>query len=142
MDYGRRRIGVAVTDPTQTISSPHTVIEQERGPRLVPEALIQLIEELRPCAIVVGIPFQLDGMEGEMAREARAFAAALQARTGVPIVEWDERLSTVRAEREIRALDLPLKRRREKGIADRMAAALILEAYLRSRPASRGDSES
>ena len=118
------------------------MIEQERGPRLVPEALIQLIEELRPCAIVVGIPFQLDGMEGEMAREARAFAAALQARTGVPIVEWDERLSTVRAEREIRALDLPLKRRREKGIADRMAAALILEAYLRSRPASRGDSES
>ncbi len=139
MDYGRRRIGVAVTDPTQIISSPHAVIEQEPGPGRVPEALVQLIDELRPSAIVVGIPLQMDGQEGEMAREARAFADAVEARTGVPTIEWDERLSTVRAERELRALDLPRKRRREKGMADRMAAALILEGYLKSRTQSHRD---
>lgn len=101
-----------------------------------PAALLRLIDELRPSIVVVGIPLQLDGDEGEMAREARAFAAALRSRIDIPVVEWDERLSTVRAEREIRAMQLPRKRRREKGLADRVAAALILDGYLRSRAES------
>lgn len=71
-----------------------------------------------------------------MAREARAFAAALKVRIEVPVVEWDERMSTVRAEREIRSMQLPLKRRREKGIVDKVAAALILDGYLRNRTES------
>ena len=103
---------------------------------MVPDSLVQLIHELRPSIIVVGIPLQLDGDEGEMAREARAFATALGSRTGLPVVEWDERLSTVRAEREIRAMGLPRSRRREKGIADKVAAALILDGYLRSQAES------
>lgn len=133
LDYGRRRIGVAVSDPTRTIASPHTVIDRARKGAGAPDELIRLLEELRPSTVVVGIPFQLDGSEGEMAREARAFAAAVRSRIDVPVVEWDERLSTVRAEREIRAMDLPRKHRRAKGIADKVAAALILDGYLRSR---------
>jgi putative Holliday junction resolvase len=101
-----------------------------------PEALLDLIQELRPSTIVVGIPFQLDGDEGEMAREARSFVTALRSRTDVPVVEWDERLSTVRAERAIRAMELPRNRRREKGITDKVAAALILDGYLRSQSES------
>lgn len=103
---------------------------------MAPDSLVQLIQELRPSIIVVGIPLQLDGDEGEMAREARAFVTALRSRTDVPVVEWDERLSTVRAEREIRAMGLPRSRRQEKGIVDRIAAALILDGYLRSRSES------
>lgn len=136
LDYGRRRIGVAVSDPTRTIASPHTVIERPKAGAAAPDALIRLIEELRPSTVVVGIPFRLDGGEGEMAREARAFAAALRARVDAPVIEWDERLSTVRAERTIRAMELPRKRRRDKGIADKVAAALILDAYLRSQAES------
>ena len=136
LDYGRRRIGVAVSDPTRTIASPHTVIERPRGGAPAPDSLVQLIHELQPSIIVVGIPLQLDGDEGEMAREARVFATALRSHTDAPVVEWDERLSTVRAEREIRAMELPRSRRHEKGIVDRVAAALILDGYLRSRSES------
>jgi putative Holliday junction resolvase len=136
LDYGRRRIGVAVSDPTRTIASPHAVIDRPPGGGEAPDALVRLIDGLRPSTVVVGIPFQLDGDEGEMAREARAFATALRSRIDMPVVEWDERLSTVRAEREIRAMELPRKRRREKGIADKVAAALILDGYLRSRAES------
>lgn len=141
LDYGRRRIGVAVTDPTRTIATPRGVVEQpRRRPRAteVPEELLRLVRELEPAAIVVGIPYSMDGTAGEMAEEVRAFAGALEEATGVRIIEWDERLSTARAEREIIGMDLPRRRRREKGRTDQMAATLILSAYLRSIPAGAG----
>ena len=136
LDYGRRRIGVAVSDPTRTIASPHGVIERPKsakGPADLPEALIALIERMEPRALVVGIPLAMDGTAGEMALEARAFGAALTERTGRPVLEWDERLSSAHAERELRALDLPRNKRREKGRTDTMAATLMLTGFLRSR---------
>jgi putative Holliday junction resolvase len=136
LDYGRRRIGIAVSDPTGTIASPAGVIELEhrkgRGAILPPPALLARLEEIRPSRIVMGIPLDMDGTAGEMAREVRAFAAALQSETGIEIVEWDERLTSARAEREIAALDLRRSRRREKGRVDEMAATLMLTDYLRS----------
>lgn len=68
-----------------------------------------------------------------MAREARAFGRALEEETGVPVVEWDERLSTARAEREIQGSDLPRKKRRRKGLSDMLAASLLLRGYLDAR---------
>ena len=94
--------------------------------------------ELDPAAILVGIPFSMDGTAGEMAEEARAFARALEEATGVRTIEWDERLSTARAEREILSMNPPRGRRRPKGRTDEMAAALMLSAYLRSTPAGAG----
>ena len=90
------------------------------------------MEEIRPSAIVVGIPLNMDGSAGEMATETRAFALALGEATGVGTVEWDERLSTVRAEREIQSLGLRRSRREKKGRSDEMAATLMLTDYLRS----------
>ncbi len=130
LDYGRRRIGVAVSDPTRTIASPHTTIEASKRLEQPPPALVALIDELDPAIIVVGIPLQMDGSEGEMAREARTFARAVERQTGRPVTEWDERLSTTRAEREIRSFDLPASRKRDKGLSDRIAAALLLRSYL------------
>lgn len=141
LDYGRRRIGVAVTDPTRTIAAPHGVVEtaKRRAPAgAVPAALAELVAELDPAAILVGIPFSMDGTAGEMAAEARAFARALEEATGVRTIEWDERLSTARAEREILSMGLPRGRRQPKGRTDEMAAALMLSAYLRSAPAGAG----
>ena len=65
-------------------------------------------------------------------REVRAFARALEEATGVPTIEWDERLTTAQAEREVRSMELSKSKRREKGRVDEMAAALMLSAYLRS----------
>ena len=136
LDYGRRRIGVAVSDPTRTIATPRGIVERPAaggGAAAVPPALVELVGDIAPARIVIGIPLSMDGSAGEMAAEARAFAAALAEATGVRTVEWDERLSTARAEREIRALGLRRSKRREKGRSDEMAAALILTAYLGSR---------
>lgn len=136
LDYGRRRIGVAVSDPTGTIASPAGVIELERrrrpGPVAPPPALLRLLEDTRPSRVVVGIPLEMDGTAGQMAVEVRAFAAALARDAGVEVVEWDERLTSARAEREIQALGLRKSRRREKGRTDEMAATLMLTDYLRS----------
>jgi len=94
--------------------------------------LLRLIEKIRPSRILVGIPLSMDGSAGEMAREARRFAATLGLMAGVEIVEWDERLTTIRAEREIQALGLKRSKRRQKGRSDEMAATLMLTDYLRS----------
>ena len=141
LDYGRRRIGVAVTDPTRTIAAPHGVVERSnrRAPAgAIPVALTELVAELDPAAILVGIPFSMDGTAGEMAAEARAFAEVLEEATGVRTIEWDERLSTARAEKEILSMDPPRGRRRRKGRTDEMAAALMLSAYLRSLSTGAG----
>ena len=135
LDYGRRRIGVAVTDPTRTIAMPRGVIERSKpaaAAATLPQPLVALVEETAPAAILVGIPLSMDGTAGAMAEEARAFARALGERTGVSIIEWDERLSTARAEREIHAMQLPKGKRRRRGRTDEVAASLMLSAYLRA----------
>jgi len=142
LDYGRRRIGVSVSDPTGTIASPRGFIDrgppprrsrkgEERPPQL-PAALLELIGDVRPSRVLVGIPLLMDGSAGEMALEARAFAAALAEAAEVEVIEWDERLTTSRAEREIHALGLRKSRREKKGRTDEMAATLMLTDYLRS----------
>lgn len=128
-----------MSDPTGTIASPRGFIDRGKKAAAgkVPGELIELIADVRPLAVVVGIPFSMDGSAGEMATEARAFAAALEQATGVRIVEWDERLTSSRAEREIQSLDLRRSKRREKGRTDEMAATLMLTDYLRSTPGPR-----
>ncbi len=80
---------------------------------------------------MVGVPLNMDGTEGEMAREARKFALQLGAAAGVPIVERDERLSSVEAERTIHELGLPKKKRQNRGLRDMIAAAVLLDDYMR-----------
>ncbi|MFV1987813.1 MAG: Holliday junction resolvase RuvX [Gemmatimonadota bacterium] len=142
LDYGRRRIGVSVSDPTGTIASPRGFIDRGPPPRRsgksvamppgLPDDLLELVLEVRPSRILVGIPLMMDGSAGEMAQEARAFAGALAEATGVEVIEWDERLTTARAEREIQSLGLRKSRREKKGRSDEMAATLMLTDYLRS----------
>ncbi len=144
LDYGHRRIGVAVSDPTGTIASPHSVVAAASPPTRPPEKLLELLRGLDPATVVVGIPLSMDGSEGSMALEAREFAAAVGRATGAQIEEWDERLTTARAERALREMSPPSRRRdgrqrrdkrekRDKGKSDMVAASLLLQSYLMSR---------
>jgi putative Holliday junction resolvase len=132
LDYGRSRIGVAVSDPTRTIASPHSTVPNADEPTEPPAALLRLLEELEATTVVLGIPLQMDGSAGEMAREVREFGRRLGEATGLPIVEWDERLTSAGAERTLRESGASRRKRRDKGSVDRLAAAMLLRAYLAS----------
>lgn len=134
LDFGRRRIGVALSDPSGIIASPHGVVEADPDDPAVPsEELLDLLASVDADRIVVGLPLHMDGSAGEMAEEVRTFADALRERTGLPVEEWDERLSSSAARRALVETGAPDRVRREKGRVDAMAAALTLRAYLRSR---------
>ena len=135
LDYGRRRIGVAASDPLRVVAQPRGVVRAGTPPVEPGEALLERVRELEPAIIVVGVPLHMDGSAGEMAVEAREFARRLGAATGIETVVRDERLTTVEAERMIRALDLPKRKREDRGLRDAMAAAVLLEDYLREETA-------
>ena len=131
VDYGRRRIGIAASDPLRVVSKPRCVIAAGTPPERPTQDLLRLVGELEPAMIVVGIPLNMDGTVGEMALEARRFTRNLAAAVSVPIVERDERLSSVEAERTIQQLGLPKRKREDKGLRDMIAAAILLEDYMR-----------
>ncbi len=96
--------------------------------------------ELSPAAIVVGIPVHMDGSEGEMALEAREFGRQLGRATGVPIVEWDERLTSARARRSLAESGRKRKRVRP-GEEDMLAAAHLLRSYMDALESGREETE-
>lgn len=129
-DYGSRRIGVAISDPTRTIAYPLTTVSRREGKRPPWPELTRLLEEHEVGEVVIGLPLDLSGAEGPWAVEVREFGAQVERRTGLPVHWIDERLSSVRAERAVRGMGLKKSEREEKGRVDAAAAALILEAFL------------
>jgi putative Holliday junction resolvase len=130
LDYGERRIGIAISDPSRTIAQPLPTIRRRRGKRPPYAVITETVQEWDVQRIVVGLPVEMSGEEGAPAEEVRRFGEALQRRAGVPVEYWDERLSSVRAQRELAHLDLPATARREKERVDAVAATLILQSYL------------
>lgn len=130
LDYGKRRIGVALSDPTGTIAYPLTTLARRAGKRPPWAELTRLLEEHGVAAIVIGLPLNLAGEEGDWAAEVREFGAQLERRTSLPIHWVDERLSSVLAERTVRGMGLRKSDREDKGRVDATAAAIILEAFL------------
>jgi putative Holliday junction resolvase len=138
LDYGQRRIGVAITDPTRTIASPLTTLKRREGKRPPWAELARILEEQEVAEIVVGLPLDLAGEEGEWAAEVRGFGAELVRRYALPVHWVDERLTSVMAERAVRGLGLKRSQREEKGRIDAAAAALILQAFLRTQAGATG----
>ncbi len=130
IDYGERRIGIAVSDPTRTIAQPLPTIQRRRGKRPPYSRIVQLVEEYDVECILIGLPLDASGDEGDAARTIREFGEALRGRTGIVVSYLDERFSSVRAQRELSRLELPAALRREKGRVDAMAALLLLQSYL------------
>jgi len=130
IDAGERRVGVAISDPTRLLASPVVVLDRRKGLAPVLDALAALARREEVAQIVVGLPLNADGSEGAQARKARDFARVAERIVGVPTVMWDERLSTREAESIARAQGKNLKRLRQRGELDAIAAAAILQDYL------------
>ncbi|GGI07341.1 putative pre-16S rRNA nuclease [Egicoccus halophilus] len=132
IDLGEVRIGLAVSDPTQTIASPSETLEVPRnqdGPAL--DGLVNAVGRHEVAGLVLGEPRQLDGSEGAPAQRARWFAERLRKRTGLPVALWDERFTTTEAERVMLAQDASRADRRAS--IDRVAASLILQSVLEAQ---------
>lgn len=132
LDVGEVRIGVAVSDPTGTLASAREVLAR-RPEALALKAIARLVEEEEAEAIIMGLPRSLSGELHSQAALVQEFADRLRQEVQVPIQFWDERLSTVAAEREMRAAGT--KRERRKAMIDAVAAAIILQSYLDARRA-------
>ena len=127
LDLGTKTIGVAVSDGLRRVASPLTVIRrvkftQDAG------ALLKITAERGLCGLILGLPRNMDGTEGPRAQSTRAFARNLSRLTELPIAYWDERLSTVAAERAL--LEADTSRRRRAEVIDQVAAGYILQGAL------------
>ncbi|HOU77383.1 MAG TPA: Holliday junction resolvase RuvX [Syntrophales bacterium] len=134
LDYGEKRIGVAVSDETGTIAQPLTVIFRKNR-RHDLAALSELAARYRPERIVIGYPVRLDGAEGIQCEKVNRFAALLSAHLQVSIELWDESLTTREAEEILRRSGL--KREKRKDSVDKIAASIILQNYLNALSSGR-----
>ena len=129
IDYGHKRLGLALSDEGETLASPLPVY-QRRDTKEDHAFLAQLVEEKEVGQIVVGLPRNMDGSLGEMAKEVLTFVETLKKKTHLPIDTFDERLSSAEAERVL--IQANLSRKRRKTLRDSLAAVLILQGYLES----------
>ncbi|HLT15502.1 MAG TPA: Holliday junction resolvase RuvX [Acidimicrobiales bacterium] len=131
IDLGAKRIGVALSDSAGTLATPYEVVQRSGDRRRDHRRIAALAEEAGATVLVVGLPRSLDGGEGPAARAARAEADELAAATGLPVELWDERLTTVTAERDLAAIGLKGPARRK--VVDKVAASVLLQAWLDHR---------
>ena len=129
VDLGHARTGIAVCDKREILASPVKVITAYTNEKVAAE-VTALAKELRAEKIVVGLPKNMDGSEGESAQNARAFAAMLQESTGLPVVMQDERGTTVTAHGYLNETNVRGKKRKQT--VDAVAAVIILQKYLDS----------
>lgn len=130
IDFGERRIGLAISDPTATLAQPLPALVRRRGKRPPIQAILELMEAHDADRAVVGLPLSLEGEDTDWTIEVRDFAAKLARRSGNDVFLIDERMTSVAAERTVRSLGLPRERREQKERIDTAAAMLILQAFL------------
>jgi putative pre-16S rRNA nuclease len=127
LDVGTKTIGMALSDVTRSVATPFDTIRRTKFTADA-QTIREVVEKNQVGALVIGLPLNLDGSEGPRAQSTRAFARNLAAHVMVPMVFWDERLSTAAVERHLIKADASRKRRAE--VVDRMAAAYILQGAL------------
>ena len=130
LDYGTKRIGVALSDELGWTAQPLETFERRSLDRDVTH-IASLVSTHEVAQVVLGFPLQLDGREGPAVQAMRNFALHLEQGLSVPLILWDERLTTKAAEDLLIAADVSRKKR--KGAVDRVAAAILLQSYLASR---------
>lgn len=132
LDLGSRRIGVAVSDATGTLASPHAVVERSGDTAADHRRLADLVAELGAERVVVGLPLSMSGEYGPAARAAAEEAGRLAALLPVAVDTYDERLTTVSAQRALRSGGT--RARQQRRVIDQAAAAVMLQAWLDGRP--------
>ena len=133
IDFGERRIGVALSDPTATLATPLETLVRRPGKRPPLKALEELARAHDVERLVVGLPIDLAGEEDDWCRAVRTSAEELARRLAVPVDYVDERFTSVVAERAVRGSGLSRTKRERKERVDRAAAALILQRWLDAR---------
>jgi putative Holliday junction resolvase len=139
VDWGSKRFGLALSDPTRLIAQPLVTLTRRANHRAPVAEIADLVARHQVTLVVVGLPLDLDGGESDAAREARELGEALQRRCGVPVTWWDERLSTAAALRSARAVGV--KDRDSRGRIDQMAAVAILQHWLDAQRAAGAPGE-
>jgi putative Holliday junction resolvase len=127
IDLGTRTIGIAVSDRLRKVASARTVLRRTRFQQDA-RALIELATSEAAAGIVIGLPLNMDGSEGPRVQATRAFARNLEKLTAIPLIFWDERLSTAAVERML--IDSDTSRARRAELVDKLAAAWILQGAL------------
>lgn len=127
LDLGTKTIGVAVSDSFQSVATPLETVKRKKF-GVDAARLLEIIDHRSAGGLILGLPRNMDGSEGPRAQSTRAFARNLSALTAIPIGFWDERLSTVAAERALLEADTTRKRRSE--VIDHVAASFILQGVL------------
>lgn len=135
MDYGSRRIGLAVSDPLGITAQPLRAIER-KGDRRDLEAIASVLREVGAEEVLLGLPISLDGTEGPAARKAREFGEKIRAALSVPVTPWDERMTTVQAERTL--IEAGVRRERRREVRDSLAAVFLLQNALDYRNRKAG----
>ncbi len=130
VDYGRVRTGIAICDRTETIASPVAVIKEVRQ-EILAEKIAAIAKERQAEQIVLGLPKNMDGSEGESAENVRCFKDVLEKTAGLEVVLHDERGTTITAHHYLNVTDTRGKKR--KAVVDSVAAVIILEDYMRLR---------
>jgi putative holliday junction resolvase len=131
IDWGEVRIGLALSDETQTLASPLETLVRRAGKRFPMRPLLELTSLHRPVGVVVGLPLTADGTEGVSATSAREMADAIGRSTGLPLELWDERMSTARALGAVREQGGSTRGRKTE--VDALAAAVLLQHFLDAR---------
>ena len=134
VDWGERRIGLALSDETRTLAQPLDTLTRRTGKRFPMRQLLGLMDRHAVTGVVLGLPLDLEGAEGEAAGAVRTLAAAIAQHSGKPVDLWDERLTTARALQAVR--DLGGTTRGRKDGVDALAATVLLQHYLDARRGS------
>lgn len=129
LDYGSKRIGVALSDELGMTARGLTTIVRKGRPRDM-ERISSLVDEYGVETVVIGYPLRLDGTEGIQCKKVSRYAEILGAHLSIPVVTWDESLSTKEAEDIL--IEANMKRRKRRDVVDKVAAAIILQGYLDS----------
>jgi len=129
IDYGGRRIGLAISDGLRMTAQPYDTLDRRKLDKAAVVAqIVRIIEEQEIGEIVVGLPLLLSGQEGDAATKIRYFVADLEAAVSIPIILEDERMSSAMAAQYMKQADMNSRKRR--GVIDKMAAVVILQGYL------------
>jgi putative Holliday junction resolvase len=131
VDLGSKRIGIAVSDRDGTVATPITTLQRTRDRQATHRQIADLVAEWEVEVVVVGVPYGLDGGIGPAARAALDEVEGLRDAVGVPVDTYDERLTTVTAQRSIVEMGLSAEARRR--VVDQLAAAVMLQAWLDHR---------
>ena len=127
LDFGSHRIGAAVSDPLGITAQPLSAIPR-RGDRRDIEAIGAMVREVDAGSVLIGLPLHLSGEEGAQAKKVRLFAEKVRKHLEIPVETWDERMTTVQAERHLIASGV--RREKRKEIRDSLAAVFLLQSAL------------